>query len=58
MKLPGDYAEFERFNIELTTYRSEFGAILRSQGIDRLMGALQCERRQSCGTRLLNVPRF
>ena len=53
MELPGDYAEFERFNIELTTYRSQFGAILRSQGIDGLMGVLQCER-----TRLLNVPRF
>jgi hypothetical protein len=36
MELPGDYAEFERFNIELTTYRSELGAILRSQGIDGL----------------------
>jgi hypothetical protein len=53
MELPADYAEFERFNIELTTYRSQFGAILRSQGIDGLMGVLQCER-----TRLLNVPRF
>jgi hypothetical protein len=25
MELPGDYAKFERFNIELTTYPSEFG---------------------------------
>ena len=43
MELPGDYAEFERFNIELPTYRSEFGAILRSQGIDGLIGVLNAK---------------